>query len=204
MFREKALTRIRGGAILSFDEGHTAQAAYLECEGDVLSRRELLALSFLWFALKFHFAALLPIVIPAQILQFVTPGTAGSSRQAVFLGVLAASGATTSLVLQPTIGALSDRTRTRLGRRRPYILGGGVMLLAGLITLALTHDLVPFVAGLFLVVVANAVSGSAYQGLVPDRVPAKQRGMASGYMGLMAVLGAIGSLAVAALLFGPV
>lgn len=199
---EKALALTQGGVVVSVNEGQSAGAASIQREGDALSRRELLALSFLWFALSFHFAALLPIVIPAQILQFVTPGSVGSSRQAVFLGALATSGAMTSLVLQPTVGALSDRTRTRLGRRRPYILGGGVILLTGLITLALTHEVVPFIAGLFLVVVANAVSGSAYQGLVPDRVPAKQRGVASGYMGLMTVLGTVGSLAVAALLLG--
>lgn len=187
---------------MSMHAGQPEPPAYLEGERDALSRRELLGLSFLWFALSFHFAALLPIVIPAQILLFVAPDAAGSARQALFLGGLAALGAITSLVLQPTIGALSDRTRTRLGRRRPYILGGGIVLLAGLITLALTHEVLPFITGLFLVVVANTVSGAAYQGLVPDRVPTKQRGTASGYMGLMTILGTVGSLAVASLLLG--
>jgi MFS family permease len=55
---------------------------------------------------------------------------------------------------------------------------------------------------LFLVVVANTVSGTACQGLVPDRVPAQQRGVASGYMGLMTILGTVGSLAVASTLLG--
>jgi MFS family permease len=199
---ERALGFKQGGAVLSRNERQLAQSAFTESEREVLSRRELLELSFLWFALTFHFAAMLPIVIPAQILQFVTPGVVGSARQALVLGVLAAVGACTSLVLQPTIGALSDRTRTRLGRRRPYILGGGIVLLAGLIMLALTHEVLPFIAGLFLVVVANTVSGAAYQGLVPDRVPAKQRGIASGYMGVMTILGTVGSLAVASLLLG--
>jgi MFS family permease len=187
---------------LSRYRGQPAQAAFAENERELLSRRQLIALSFLWFALSFHFAALLPIVVPMQVLQFVTPGVVGSARQAVFLGVLTALGALMSLVLQPVVGALSDRTRTRLGRRRPYIAAGGIMLLGGLIMLALAHEVVPFVAGLFLVVVANTVSGAAYQGLVPDRVPARQRGIAAGYIGLMSILGTIGSLTVAALLLG--
>jgi hypothetical protein len=41
-----------------------------------LSHRELLGLSLPWFALNFQFAALLPVVIPAQILLFVAPGAA--------------------------------------------------------------------------------------------------------------------------------
>jgi MFS family permease len=168
----------------------------------LLSRRELLGLSFLWFALNFTFAALLPIVIPAQIVLFIAPGAAGNAQQALFLGGLAALGAVTAVIIQPVAGALSDRTRSRLGRRRPYVLGGGVIMLGGLTLLAATHNMALYVAGLFLVVVANTVSGAAFQGLVPDRVPAEQRGVASGYVGLMTLLGTVGSLAVASLLLG--
>jgi MFS family permease len=164
------------------------------------SVRSHLGLSFMWFALNFLFAGLLPLVIPAQILLFVSPGTAGNANQAVFLGGLAALGAVTTLILQPTIGWLSDRTMTRIGRRRPYVLVGAVVLLAGLAMLATAHGLISFIAALFLVVVGNCVSGTAYQGLVPDLVPERQRGTASGYFGLMTILGTVGSLAVAALL----
>jgi len=166
----------------------------------LLSRRQLLGLSVLWFALNFQFASLLPIVIPAQILLLVTPGAAGSAQQALVLGGLAALGAVTAVVLQPLVGALSDRTKSRLGRRRPYILGGGLLMLVGLTLLAASHVIALYVVGLFLVVVANTVSGTAGQGLVPDCVPARQRGTASGYMGLMTILGTVGSLAVASVL----
>jgi MFS family permease len=159
-------------------------------------------MSVLWFALNFQFAALLPIVVPAQILLLVTPGAAGSAQQALVLGGLAALGAVTAVILQPLVGALSDRTASRLGRRRPYIIGGGVLMLIGLTLLAASHMIVPYIIGLFLVVVANTVSGTAYQGLVPDKVPAKQRGVASGYMGLITILGTVGSLAVASTLLG--
>ncbi len=165
-----------------------------------LSIGEHLNLSVLWFALNFQFAALLPIVIPAQIALFVVPGAAGNARQALLLGALAAIGAMVTLVLQPVVGALSDRTATRLGRRRPYILGGTLLLLIGLALLALTHDLALYITGLTVVVVAHTVSSTAYQGLLPDRVPDHQRGAASGYMGLMTMLGTVGSLAVASLL----
>ena len=179
---------------------HSEPIVVSEGSQPLLSRRELLGMSVLWFALNFQFAALLPIVVPAQILLLVTPGTAGTPQQALFLGGLAALGAVTAVVLQPLVGALSDRTATRLGRRRPYILGGGFLMLIGLTLLAASHMIALYVLGLFLVVVANTVSGTAYQGLVPDKVPDKQRGAASGYMGLMTILGTVGSLAVASTL----
>lgn len=168
----------------------------------LLSRRELLGISVLWFGLNFQFAALLPIVVPAQILLLITPGSAGTPAQALVLGALAALGAVTAVILQPLIGAASDRTSSRLGRRRPYIIAGGVLMLVGLTLLAASHLIALYIAGLFLVVVANTISGTACQGLVPDRVPAQQRGVASGYMGLMTILGTVGSLAVASTLLG--
>ncbi|HEX5440892.1 MAG TPA: MFS transporter, partial [Ktedonobacterales bacterium] len=167
-----------------------------------LSRRELLGLSLPWFGLNFQFAALLPVVIPAQILLFVAPGSAGNAQQALFLGAMAALGAVTALILQPTIGALSDRTRTRFGRRRPFMLVGAVGLLVGLALLALSHVLALFIGGLFVVLVANTISSTASQGLVPDCVPVHQRGTASGFVGLMTLLGTVGSLAVASVLLG--
>jgi MFS family permease len=162
----------------------------------------LLGLSLPWFGLNFQFAALLPVVIPAQILLFVAPGSAGNAQQALFLGAMAALGAVTALILQPTIGALSDRTRTRFGRRRPFMLVGAVGLLVGLAMLALSHALALFIAGLFIVLIANTVSSTASQGLVPDCVPVHQRGTASGFVGLMTLLGTVGSLAVASVLLG--
>jgi MFS family permease len=167
-----------------------------------LSRRELLGLSLPWFGLNFQFAALLPVVIPAQILLFVAPGSAGNAQQALFLGAMAALGAVTALILQPTIGALSDRTRTRFGRRRPFMLVGAVGLLVGLALLALSHALALFIGGLFIVLIANTISSTASQGLVPDCVPMHQRGTASGFVGLMTLLGTVGSLAVASVLLG--
>jgi MFS family permease len=168
-----------------------------------LSIGEHLTLSILWFALNFQFAALLPVVVPAQIAAFVAPGATGNARQATLLATLAAIGAAVTLVLQPLVGALSDRTSTRLGRRRPYILAGTLLLLVGLAVLALTHNLILYIAGMTIVVVAHTVSSTAYQGLVPERVPDHQRGAASGYMGLMTMLGTVGSLAVASLLLSP-
>src|SRR5512146_2193470 len=161
-----------------------------------LSRREMVGLGLPWFALNFQFSALLPIVIPAQILLFVAPGSAGNAQQALFLGGLAALGAITALTLQPTIGALSDRTHTRFGRRRPFMLLGAIGLLIGLSLLAVTDTAPLFIAGLFIVVIANTTSAVATQGLVPDCVPMGQRGVASGFMGLMTLLGTVGSLAV--------
>src|SRR5260370_2736091 len=74
----------------------------------VLSMGEQITLSFYWLSLNFQMAALLPIVIPTQILLFVAPGAAGNTHQAIFLGWLSAPGSGTALLVHPIGAPLSD------------------------------------------------------------------------------------------------
>jgi MFS family permease len=169
-----------------------------------LTLRRHLTLSFLWLALNFQSAALLPIVLPVQIVQFVAPGEVGSAQQAVFLGVLTTAGGVLALFVPPLVGALSDRTRGPLGRRRPYIVIGAVLLTAGAYVLASPRGVLFLLAGLLIFQVGGNTVTAGYQGLLPDQVPESQRGAASGYIGLMTILGNAGSLGIAALLLGQV
>ncbi len=166
-------------------------------------RREL-TLNILWFCLNVQYAALAPIVIPTQILLFVDGGEVGSAQQATFLGWLVTVASLVSLLMPPLIGRLSDRTTGRFGRRRPYILIGGLLLLLSTPYLIASTTIVFFLIGLAILHIGNNIVISAYQSLVPDRVPKEQRGEASGYVGAMTILGNVVSLALAALLLGGV
>jgi MFS family permease len=161
-----------------------------------------ITLSLLWFSLNFETAALLPVVIPAQLLLFVGAGAVGSPQQAIALGWLSAFGAVIALVAQPLTGAASDRSTSRLGRRRPYVLIAAAIYLVGLAGLAWSRTFVIFIAGFVLAQIAANVGTAAYQGLLPDRVPPEQRGAASGFLGMMTLLGNAASLVAAGLLLG--
>ncbi|KAF3764932.1 MFS general substrate transporter [Cryphonectria parasitica EP155] len=55
------------------------------------------------------------------------------------------AGPLSGLITQPIVGALADSTRSRWGRRRPYIVVGSIIVAGGLITLGWTRQLVSLV-----------------------------------------------------------
>src|SRR6185437_10480145 len=169
-----------------------------------LTFRRQLSLSALWLGTNAISAALLPIVLPIQILLFVAPGAVGDAQQAEYLGWLSALGAIVALVAPPLVGARSDRTTLRMGRRRPYILVGVVIAVIGAWALAHADDLNALTVTFLVLQLGFNVTVGAYQGLLPDLTPERQRGAASGYMGLMTILGNVGSLALAGALLANV
>lgn len=89
-----------------------------------------------------------------------------------------------ALVASPVIGWLSDRTRSPLGRRAPWIIGGAIGAAAALVGLAFAPSYGWLVAlwGAFQVLIACAVNAS--QAIPPDRVSRTQYGMVSAIMGI--------------------
>ena len=169
-----------------------------------ISIRGQLVLNILWFSLNAQSAALLAIIIPTQILLFVARGPVGNAEQATFLGWIITGASVISLLLPPLIGTLSDHTPGKYGRRRPYILTGGLIVVLSTPFLALSVNVLIFLAGLSLLLVGRNILTPAYQGLIPDNVPKEQRGAASGFVGGLTILGSVVSLALAALLLGGV
>jgi len=81
----------------------------------------------------------------------------------------------TGLIVQPIVGYLSDRTWTRLGRRRPYFLIGAI--LASLALLAMPNSPALWIAaGLLWVLDASInISMEPFRAFVGDQLPVKQR-----------------------------
>ncbi|HEU5230311.1 MAG TPA: MFS transporter, partial [Ktedonobacteraceae bacterium] len=169
-----------------------------------LSIRQELVLNVLWFSINLQYAALLPVVIPIQILLFVPAGRVGDAQQALFLGWLSTVASFVSLCMPPLVGTLSDHTAGKFGRRRPYIAIGALLLIGSTPFLVSSASVLVFLLGLSLLHLGNNVLTPAYQSLVPDLVPEAQRGETSGYVGGMTILGNIASLGLAALLLGGV
>jgi MFS family permease len=169
-----------------------------------LSLQSQVTLSALWLGLNFQSSALLPIVVPAQVLLLIDRGAVASSNQALAVSALSLVAAVIAVAVTPLAGAASDRLKTRFGRRRQLIVAGVLFAVLGQAGLAVTTPLLVFLVGFAIVQVGTNVATAAYQGLLPDLVKVSQRGAASGWLGFMTLLGSVGSLAAAGALLGNV
>ncbi len=81
----------------------------------------------------------------------------------------------TGLIVQPIVGYFSDRTWNRLGRRRPYFLGGA--LLASLALVAMPNSPVLWVAAgtLWIMDASINISMEPFRAFVGDNLPSSQR-----------------------------
>ncbi|MCJ1700247.1 MFS transporter [Rathayibacter festucae] len=100
------------------------------------------------------------------------------------LGVLLGVGSAATLVVAPLTGVLSDRTRSRWGRRRPFTVAG-IALGVAAVPVLVTAPTVPVLAlGWILSTVGWNTAGASIGNWQADRLPPQQRGTVSGLTGL--------------------
>lgn len=102
------------------------------------------------------------------------------------------------LIVQPIVGSASDRTWNRLGRRRPFILGGAIAAFIGMILLPnapiFVAFLAPMIMGALMVALMDAsfnVCFQPFRSLVSDMVPASQRNVGYSVQSLLINIGAV-------------
>jgi maltose/moltooligosaccharide transporter len=93
------------------------------------------------------------------------------------LPLLQLAGPMTGLLVQPIIGALSDRTDSRWGRRTPYFLIGAVLCSLGLFFMPLSSSIVMAVSLLWLLDGGNNITMEPYRAYVSDRLDPSQHGL---------------------------
>jgi len=111
-----------------------------------------------------------------------------------------------SILVQPTVGSISDYTVSRWGRRKPYIVIGSVLDVVFLVGIATSNTILMLGAFAALLAVSTNIARGPFQGYVPDLVPEQQVGLASAMVGLMQILGNVTGfvLVTAAVLMGQI
>ncbi|MGV9537969.1 MFS transporter [Streptosporangium sandarakinum] len=118
------------------------------------------------------------ILLPSHVAR-IDPAHKEASLAVVF-----AVGAVCTIIANPLFGAMSDRTRSRFGRRRPWIVGGALVCAASLAFLAWQESLAGLVVGWAVAQLAFTAALAAAIATVPDQVPIRQRGKVSALAGV--------------------
>lgn len=152
------------------------------------------AISIFWLGVSIHWSAFLTIVMQVRTAELVPAEVKGT-----MLGILSASGAFISTIVELVAGPISDRSRSRWGRRRPFIFWGTLLS----VPFILLFMWVPYFAWLVICFVAIQLflnwANGPYQAVIPDYVPPERHGLASAYMGMMSLVGNLVGLAIAGL-----
>jgi MFS family permease len=141
---------------------------------------DFITLNLFWLGLSTTSNAMTPIILPVLVQRFVPEAVKNT-----FYGDIRFYGLMVALLIQPMMGMLSDRSASRWGRRRPFILVGAVF--TALLVLAIggaTSYWALFAITLLMQVSSNIAHG-ALQGLIPDLAPEDQRGRVSGVKAIM-------------------
>ena len=137
------------------------------------------------------------------------PVTEGLGADPLIYGLISLAGPFSGMVVQPIIGALSDRTTSRFGRRRPYLLGGAILASLALWVFPNSGAIVNYFGNAFGVAVAPLaglvlagimiwiidacvnIAQGPYRALIPDVVPREQHSVANAYLSFAIGLGSV-------------
>ena len=143
---------------------------------------ELAPLPVWWISFQ-QFSSVVPNLtlglVSAVLLQLAVNATAPENLRGRYLGIAAAAG-TAAEITQPILGALSDRSRSRWGRRRLYVVIGQLGSTAALCLMALPSYLL-VVAGYTVYQLFSVMYAGPRGALLPDYVPGSQRALSGSW-----------------------
>jgi MFS family permease len=175
-------------------EGPIAAAGPEAIPGSPQPRGFLALYVVAWFGINLVGGTIVGASIP-KVFAFLDDATKGLN-----LSIVAVFGGIIVMVITPLFGRLSDRTMSRLGKRRPWILYGAAVGSVGVVVLAFSDALWPVVVGWCIVQIGYGATNAALHALLADQIPTRIRARVSGALSAAAAVALIvGSLLIAAL-----
>ncbi len=144
---------------------------------------DAITINLFWLGLNIRNNSVGTLFTPYLVVNFVN-----SAIRNTALGELRTIGLIIAMLVQPAAGLLSDRSKSRFGRRRPFIFVGVLLDLVFLAMVALSSNYWMLLVATILLQFSANISHGALQGLIPDLVPENQRGLVSGVKAIMELL----------------
>ncbi|MFI6274606.1 MFS transporter [Streptomyces sp. NPDC050988] len=140
-------------------------------------------------AMLSQFGVYVALAAPIQLLLALHLDAIAGDGATTAFGILVGAGGLIAIVFSPVAGRISDRTRTRLGRRRPWILTGTLLTALALAVMPATTEVWQVVLLWCGVAVVTNLQVAAHSAVIADQVDAGRTGGVSGLVGLATALG---------------
>ena len=153
--------------------------------GGRLGLRRLIGINAFWFGGGAHWQPISISLLPVGAILVSSKGPE------LVVGRATAAGGIFAMLVPILAGYLSDRTSSRWGRRRPWMVAGTALNVVGLGLLAFAGSPVMLIVAYIFVQASNNAASAAYAGVIPDVVGSSERGRASGLLGTMNQVGTV-------------
>lgn len=137
---------------------------------------------YIWFMVLAQFGVFVAFITPLAISLAIRVAQLAPAHQE-YLGYITGAGALAVMITGPFLGVASDRTRTRLGRRRPFMIAGTLLGVVSLVVMAQAPSILILGAGWVLAQLGWGQVLSNLQISTADRLPESQRGKVAGLTG---------------------
>jgi MFS family permease len=148
-----------------------------------------LALSIYWLSNTLMWGVLLHIALQSRLQDWFGQTDVGN-----YIAMIGLFGGLLGAVAQILAGAFSDRSLSRWGRRRPFLLVGTLLAAPALYALGASKSFLPFLGAFILVESFANLAAGPFTALLPDTVNPCERGKCAGYMGIARQLGDAGGI----------
>ncbi len=142
-----------------------------------------------WFGIWMAQLTPVQLLLPKQIDDLLRP--TDWTQSVVAFGIISGIAGACALITYPLTGAFSDRTTSRFGRRRPWILIGTVVFAVSLILLGLQTTIVGVGVFWSLAIIGFCMVSAAITATISDQVPVVQRGLVSGFVSAPQAVGTV-------------
>jgi MFS family permease len=126
----------------------------------------------------------------------------GIEQASSSLGLVTGTSSLLAMVGNPFFGKMSDRTASRLGMRRPWMVIAFVGGSLGILVVALAPNIPVVLAGWCIAQLSFNALLAALIAVLPDQVPAVQRGLVSGALGICVPIASVSGTFVVQLFTG--
>jgi MFS family permease len=146
-----------------------------------------------WFGIWMAQLTPIQLLLPQQIDDLLNPED--WTQSVVAFGIISGIAGVCALLAYPITGALSDRTTSRFGRRRPWIFLGTLVFAAALFLLGIQTTIVGIGVFWSLALIGFCMLSAALTATISDQVPVNQRGFVSGWVSAPQAVGTVLGLA---------